>query len=183
MSEPKRYNEEMVNISNGDPCGEIEFDYSASMVEAFEGRWVAWEDYAELKAEAERYRLASLRVDVSELHAQFNRALFDDTIAENARLKAEVERLTERLGGVRLIVTEEMYDELNTKYLEQQHELQNIALTARQILDEKIDLKEQVERLTKAGDAMVDMVDWEVPYERRKKLEADWNAAKEGKQS
>jgi hypothetical protein len=66
---------------------------------------------------------------VSELHAQFNRALFDDTIAENARLKAEVERLT------------------------------------------------------KAGDAMVDMVDWEVPYERRKKLEADWNAAKEGKQS
>jgi hypothetical protein len=31
---------------------------------------------------------------VSELHAQFNRALFDDTIAENARLKAEVERLT-----------------------------------------------------------------------------------------
>jgi hypothetical protein len=93
VSEPKRYNEEMVNISNGDPCGEIEFDYSASMVEAFEGRWVAWEDYAELKAEAERYRLASLRVDVSELHAQFNRALFDDTIAENARLKAEVERL------------------------------------------------------------------------------------------
>jgi hypothetical protein len=93
VSEPKRYNEEMVNISNGDPCGEIEFDYSASMVEAFEGRWVAWEDYAELKAEAERYRLASLRVDVSELHAQFNRALFDDTIAENARLKAQVERL------------------------------------------------------------------------------------------
>jgi hypothetical protein len=44
-------------------------------------------------------------------------------------------------------------------------------------------LKDEVERLTKAGDAMVDMVDWEVPYERRKKLEADWNAAKEGKQS
>jgi hypothetical protein len=43
-------------------------------------------------------------------------------------------------------------------------------------------LKAEVERLTKAGDAMVDMVDWEVPYERRKKLEADWNAAKEGKQ-
>jgi cell division septum initiation protein DivIVA len=42
-------------------------------------------------------------------------------------------------------------------------------------------LKAEVERLTKAGDAMVDMVDWEVPYERRKKLEAAWNAAKEGK--
>jgi len=43
-------------------------------------------------------------------------------------------------------------------------------------------LKAEVERLTKAGDAMADMVDWEVPYERRKKLEADWAAAKEGKQ-
>jgi chromosome segregation ATPase len=82
---------------------------------------------------------------MSELPSRHPEAL----LAENARLKAEVERLTERLGGVRLIVTEEMYDELNTKYLEQQHELQNIALTARQILDEKIDLKEQVERLTK----------------------------------
>ncbi len=41
-------------------------------------------------------------------------------------------------------------------------------------------LKAEVERLTKAGDAMVDMVDWEVPYESRKELEADWNAAKEG---
>ncbi len=93
------------------------------------------------------------------------------------RLKAEVERLTERLGGVRLIVTEEMYDELNTKYLEQQHELQNIALTARQILDEKIDLKEQVERLTKAGDAMARVVSSfgfdEAPIA--------WSRAKEGK--
>jgi hypothetical protein len=44
------------------------------------------------------------------------------------------------------------------------------------------ELQAQVERLTKAGDAMVDMVDWEVPYERRKKLETAWNAAKEGKQ-
>jgi hypothetical protein len=40
---------------------------------------------------------------VSELHAQFNRALFDDTIAENARLKAEVERLTKQVE--RLIVS------------------------------------------------------------------------------
>jgi hypothetical protein len=47
---------------------------------------------------------------VSELHAQFNRALFDDTIAENARLKAEVERLEEEkklpfaYGGKQLLV-------------------------------------------------------------------------------
>lgn len=42
---------------------------------------------------------------------------------------------------------------------------------------------EQYERVVKAGDAMADMVDWEVPYERRKDLEKAWNAAKEGKPS
>jgi hypothetical protein len=40
-------------------------------------------------------------------------------------------------------------------------------------------LEAKVAALTKAGDAMVDMVDWEVPYERRKNLEAAWNTAKE----
>jgi hypothetical protein len=96
--------------------------------------------------------IAKLRDENARLRSFCTRTIIPniDLEKENARLKAEVERLTERLGGVRLIVTEEMYDELNTKYLEQQHELQNIALTARQILDEKIDLKEQVERLTKA---------------------------------
>ena len=51
------------------------------------------------------------------------------------------------------------------------------------LIDRIAELKAENERLRKAGDAMVDMVDWEVPYERRKKLEADWNAAKEGKPS
>jgi phage shock protein A len=136
-----------------------------------EGQYVEWRDYQWLLTEKQRL----------DNNCDYLDQKLDEEIEKSAMLCGQVERLTERLGGVRLIVTEEMYDELNTKYLEQQHELQNIALTARQILDEKIDLKEQVERLTKAGDAMVDMVDWEVPYERRKKLEADWNAAKEGK--
>jgi hypothetical protein len=34
--------------------------------------------------------------EVDFIHAQFNKAVFDETVAENARLKAEVERL-ERL--------------------------------------------------------------------------------------
>jgi hypothetical protein len=61
-------------------------------------------------------------------------------------------------------------------------------LTARQILDEKIDLKEQVERLTKAGDAVA------LDYAERIEIEAgetaeqlmklipvlvDWNKAKQ----
>lgn len=112
--------------------------YHLEMQKADDGDWVLYEEYAHLKAEVE------------ELTGLLKASTYYNTSDEVTRLKAEVERLTERLGGVRLIVTEEMYDELNTKYLEQQHELQNIALTARQILDEKIDLKEQVERLTKA---------------------------------
>jgi predicted phage gp36 major capsid-like protein len=79
--------------------------------------------------------------------------------AENARLKAEVERLTALVES-----------NLN----QSKRAMANSDASVRT-------LEAQVERLTKAGDAMVDMVDWEVPYERRKKLEADWNAAKEGK--
>jgi predicted RNase H-like nuclease (RuvC/YqgF family) len=84
----------------------------------------------------------------------------NQTAEENARLKAEVERLKAEPDAL-------------AAYL--------YADTLRR--DDIKTLKAHIERLTKAGDAMVDMVDWEVPYERRKKLEADWNAAKEGKQS
>jgi predicted RNase H-like nuclease (RuvC/YqgF family) len=83
---------------------------------------------------------------------------------ENARLQAEVERLEPEL--------EQRCRELNLSIAQQAIQLRQIG-----------ELKAEVERLRKAGDAMVDMVDWEVPYERRKKLEADWNAAKEGKPS
>ena len=89
MSEPNRYDVGMTTEFN--PHG---FNHSFPWVyEAEQGKYVEYEDYARLKADAERYRLASLRVDVGELHAQFNRALFDETVSENARLKAEVERL------------------------------------------------------------------------------------------
>jgi hypothetical protein len=85
MSEPKRYRPD--------------WTYTGTAFVPFcrqqdNGEYVRYEDYASLKAEAEQHRLASIRVDVSELHAQFKRALLDEAIAENARLKAEVERLT-----------------------------------------------------------------------------------------
>jgi len=75
--------------------------------------------------------------------------------AENARLKAEVNGLKEE-----------------RRFLNGRLD---------HFVQQTVKNREQVKRLTKAGDAMVDMVDWEVTYERRKKLEADWNAAKEGK--
>jgi len=166
MSKPKRYTAAGSGVVRTDPEGDL----------------VLYVDYARLL------------IEVDELKSQpdpLTAYLYAAELAKDdiKRLKAEVERLTERLGGVRLIVTEEMYDELNTKYLEQQHELQNIALTARQILDEKIDLKEQVERLTKAGDAMAEIFKNEMDNEPdcvgylQEQLFNRWNAAKEGKQS
>jgi hypothetical protein len=55
---------------------------------------VSYEDYTLIKAEAERYRLASLRTDIERLHAQFKLDLFNQTVAENKTLEAQVARLT-----------------------------------------------------------------------------------------
>ena len=117
---------------------------------------------ARLKEEAERYRLASIRVDVDELHAQFNRALFDETVAENARLKAEVERLKAEPDAL-------------TAYL--------YADTLRR--DDIKTLKAHIERLTKAGDDLAQQY-----YQMNKRHPEHWSnayaywfEAKEGKQS
>jgi hypothetical protein len=96
---------------------------------------------------------------VSELHAQFNRALFDDTIAENARLKAEVERLKN-----------------NCDYIDRK-------------LDEELDksamLCGQVERLTKAGDWVMSHWSSGDGSDEVRFCQAllKWKNAKEGKQS
>jgi len=95
--------------------------------------------YDEAKQEVERLRSV----------AQDNKAECEATRIENARLKDEVKRLTERLGGVRLIVTEDMYDELYQKHIKQEQELRNIALTAKQILDENTELKANAENQSK----------------------------------
>ena len=138
----------------------------STMHQSADGGWVLIGDYSCLKREAHILRLTC-----------------QDLQSENARLKAEVERLTKQnaLATPRHLIASqdiktlrEQIEELkleNSQYEEHHKYGQNVITS----------LREEVERLTKAGDAMVDMVDWEVPYERRKKLEADWNAAKEGK--
>jgi hypothetical protein len=73
-------------------------------------------------------------------------------------------------------------EELKAENARLKTEVQHLMVFCNCTLIPNKELQAQVERLTKAGDAMVDMVDWEVPYERRKKLETAWNAAKEGKQ-
>jgi hypothetical protein len=74
-------------------------------------------------------------------------------------------------------------EELKAENARLKTEIQHLMVFCNCTLIPNKELQAKVERLTKAGDAMVDMVDWEVSYERRKKLEAEWNAAKEGKPS
>jgi hypothetical protein len=121
-------------------------------------------------SEPKRYHLVTNRFGESEMRPSDD-CLGCSEMAEEqeyiryedyARLKAEVERLTDKIRV-------------------SDNHAQCLEFVINSGTANELRLQAQVERLTKAGDAMVDMVDWEVPYERRKKLEAAWNAAKEGK--
>jgi hypothetical protein len=48
------------------------------------------------------------RGEVDFLHAQFNKAVLDEALAENARLKAEVERLTKAGDELERVLTSKM---------------------------------------------------------------------------
>ena len=126
MSEPKRY-EAMGPEVIATPTGEF----------------VRYEDYARLKAERDAIHSSKL---VYFIHGEGRWA---NVVDENARLKAEVERLT--------------------------------AFTTRTIVPNE-ELQAQVERLTKAGDAIQDDLKIQVwPWVSYFKNIEAWNAAKEGK--
>ncbi len=102
---------------------------------------------------------------------------------ENARLKAEVERLEKEVWRMKVFkgIDEDtnatLKDALNT-VPEWAKVLETIENNA-QLKTENIALKAQVERLTKAGDEMavnLTHIGWNICVEK-------WNAAKEGKQS
>lgn len=97
-----------------------------------------------------------------------------DLSVENARLKAEVERLHKY---VETMERESMSDEYDINH---QTRIINGLLT------DKERLQAEVERLRNAGDAMAEAM-WYGDAERsiwvKKFAETDWNAAKEGKQS
>jgi chromosome segregation ATPase len=98
---------------------------------------------------------------------------------ENARLKAEVERL-EKQNEIYNDVTADVITERDS--LKAEVERLN-AFTTRTIIPNEV-LQAQVERLTKAGDELWEfakLADTNAPKARRKALK-DWNAAKEGKQ-
>ena len=129
------------------------------MIYSTDGGWVSWEDYARLKAEVER--------------------LVDDRCLRGEAMKQSQTRiafLTEEVS--RLKAAPFFADKkLAVAYGSPEHLTAEIAR-----------LKAEVERLTKAGDAMVD--EWWLQLscpERMKKswmqeqAIANWNAAKEGK--
>jgi cell division protein FtsB len=191
MSEPKRYS--------------IVADYQAPWAKMHEfnaGGWVKWEDYARLKAEVERFKFtleeerqiaredwAGLRADYARLRsvAEDNKRECEATRIENARLKAEVERLSQPavIGGYNLSQYIRM---ANSETLE----FDNGDIFADMTLPERIKyivesharLKAEVERLTKAGDAMAEELIQEYGREVCLKFGwfKGWNAAKEGKQ-
>jgi len=116
--------------------------------------------------------------------------------SENARLKAEVERLTNENESLQAKATN-IYNAMvvRCKVEEITHKAnadsiisKGMMSEAMKLIEESMAIREQVERLTKAGDALHGfLVDYIVenrlssPY--LNKLDDGWHAAKEGKQS
>jgi predicted RNase H-like nuclease (RuvC/YqgF family) len=162
------------------------------ILEATDSQWARWEDYARLNAEVEvQNRRINLRdEDVGKLHC------------ENARLKAEVERLKSLcdslgMGGkhtITAIVDEnarlrassfvtavpvEEYEKLAKENDNLHKGIYSLSLNVAQ-------LKVEVERLRKAGDAMADALNLDddvFDNHDKKEARANWNAAKDGKLS
>jgi hypothetical protein len=107
-------------------------------------------------SEPDAFKISEAVIDLWRCYT-IERDMAKELEAENARLKAEVERLKAEPDAL-------------TAYL--------YADTLRR--DDIKTLKAQVERLTKAGDAMVEIVNGTYCVEPPQALK-DWNAAKEGK--
>jgi predicted nuclease with TOPRIM domain len=138
------------------------------ILEETDSKWVRWEDYARIKADNIRLKeaVADSYKAVDEMDKKFKELEGEFELhpmaTENARLKAEVERLRK------------FNDEA----------LAHIAKEERKIR-ECLDMAQaEVERLTKAGDAMAEALklnDDVFDNHEKKLAQAAWNAAKEGK--
>jgi len=109
-------------------------------------------------------------------------AEYNELKAENARLKAEVERMTAKQTDIDRVQAQS--DFYRSKLMNETAYSANV-----QLLDQVKHLEAQVERLTKAGDAMID--EWWLQLSCPERMKAswmqeqaivDWNAAKKGGQ-
>jgi len=139
-----------------------------------------------LKAEVERLRFAEdlLKDENQHLHKEqplpdgWNSAvakacdLLAEKEKENARLKAEVERLTSDIQ-----MEKENEDRLVREWQKANNEVYGLKTQVAALIDDQTRLKAEVERLTKAGDAMADRL----IYQGYPETVPAWNAAKEGR--
>jgi chromosome segregation ATPase len=133
------------------------------MEEHYNGKWVKWEDYARLKAEVEKW----------EKNTQLMGRQLNDELEQVARLKAEVERWKFTLEEERQIMRED-WAGLRCEKDRVQRALEYA--------------EAQVERLTKAGDAMHCfligyIVENRLSSAHLNKLDDDWSNAAKGVQS
>ena len=165
MSEPKRY----------ERCYHKDY-IPEGMEEHYNGKWVKWEDYARLKAEVERLTAFTTR-----------------TIIPNEELQAQVERLTAENESLQTkatniynaMVVRCRLEEITHKANADSIISQGMMSEAMKLMEESIAIREQVERLTKAGDALENWIAWvcESPVGTAAGVRDAWDAAKEGKQS
>jgi len=195
MSEPKRY------IFRIRECGCVKPEHlegkyapSALIIEETEEKcgWVRYEDYARLKDEVERLRIAG-----GESEPRF--VLLSDyrhLKAERDDLKAEVDVWKDMVtdSGVACNERARENQDLENKIERLKAEVERLtAIVGADAIDREhgmcCDASAQVERLTKAGDAMAEIFKNEMDNEPdcvgylQEKLVNRWLAAKEGKPS
>ncbi len=108
-----------------------------------------------------------MKAEIELLHSQFNKAIYDQTLAENARIKADNDRLKEAIADSYKAV-----DEMEQRFNALEAEFETHPMAA-----EIARLKAEVERLRKHGDAMAEALE-AAGFNNARDF---WNAAKEGK--
>ena len=177
MSEPKRYGHKAIIYPKSD-----DDTYITIPIEESNGQWVSYTEYIMLKAELrskvmdgisdigqlgeQSAEIANLKAENEELHKDYE-ALADEhtkLIDRNARLKAEVERLTAMAN-------------------ENDHLHKGIYSLSLNV----VQLKDEVERLRKAGDLLcfhyISLGRERWPDDPLPSSVKAWNAAKDGKPS
>ena len=156
MREPKRY--DFIYNAN---WGDVERE------EDLEGDYVNYADYARLKAEVERLTSNNARL----------KEAIDDSYKAVDEMEKRMREWDEEILNVEIAKNAKLMDEI-----EQLKE----AWVDKKMQEDRDALLQQVERLTKAGDAMAEEMGLETyaeeHFKQQKEFLKAWNAAKEGKQ-
>jgi regulator of replication initiation timing len=155
-------------------------------------------EIARLKAEVERLHARWLQMldenkDLRQTNGQYHQVLSEsrNLEAENARLKAEVERMTTiapkglfdfSVEHLTRLFNDGRIDEVSYEGERSQWYCADAYARCVRAEIEAKRLKAEVERLTKAGDAAIEHLRWQGGKHTKEVIIPAWNAAKEGKQ-